>query len=190
MRDPEAQKARASLESYRGRALQAWAAGMEGIYMFNFFDPKSPLWRELGDPQALRKLDRTYFLSARGVGSMYVPHQPFMHVPTLNPASPIPLLPGKSVELPLSLGEGSKPSQPALLRLRFKNLKNPDLLHLRWNQRELKSTPRPMGVWSQYTIPAGWVEPRTNTLELTLAGPDAKAGSLSDLSVSFGRDKE
>ncbi len=187
VRDPEAQKARTSLESYRGRALQAWAAGMDGIYLFNFFDPKSPLWRELGDPDALRKLDRAYFLSIRGVGSMYVPHQPFMHVPVLNPASPIPLLSGKTVELPLSLGERAKPSQPVLLRLRFKNLQDPDLLRLRWNRKTLPSAPSQTGAWVEYAVPARWIQPRSNTVELSVSGENARQTSLTDLCVMIGQ---
>jgi hypothetical protein len=187
IRDPEAQKARACLESYRGRALQAWTAGMDGIYMFNFFDPKSPLWRELGDPEALRKLDRTYFLSVRGAGSMYVPHQQFMHVPVLNPASPIPLPPGKTVELPLSLGERAKLSQPALLRLRFKNLKDPDLLRLRWNGKTLSRAPSQTGVWVEYAVPARWVEPKKNTIALSVSGKNDRQTSLTDLCVTIGR---
>jgi hypothetical protein len=187
VRDPEAQKARASLESYRGRSLQAWAAGMDGIYLFNFFDPKSPLWRELGDPEALRKLDRAYFLSVRGVGSMPVPHQSFIQVPVLNPASPIPLPPGGTVELPLSLGERAKPSQPVFLRLRFKNLKDPDLLRLRWNRKTLSSAPSQTGGWVEYAIPARWVEPKNNTVELSVSEKNDRQTSLTDLCVTIGR---
>jgi hypothetical protein len=185
VRDPEAQRTRASLESYRGRALQAWTAGMDGIYMFNFFDPKSPLWSELGDADVLRKLDRNYFLSPRGVGSMYVPHQQFMHVPVLNPASPVPLVPGRTVELALSLGEGSTP-QPGLLRLQFKALKAPSDLGVRWNKNELKS-PSQTGVWTQYLIPASWIR-QDNTIELTLPESSHQRASLADLCVSFSHD--
>jgi len=187
VREPEAQKVRASLESYRGRALQAWAAGMDGVYLFNFFDPTSPLWRELGDPEALRKLDRAYFLSARGVGSMYVPHQPFLHVPVLNPASPITLSPGRTVELPLSLGERGKPLQPVLLRLRFKNPPDPEHLRLRWNRKTLRSDPSQMGAWVEYAIPGRWIEPHNNTIELRVAGENAREASLTDLYLAMGR---
>ena len=187
LRDPEAQAARASVQGYRGRALQAWSAGMDGIYMFNFFDPKSPLWRELGDPEALRKLDRTYFLSVRGTGSMYVPHQNFIRVPVLNPASPIPLPPGKAVELPVSLGEGGKPAQPALLCLRFKNLKKPDLVRVRWNRKALEIKPPQMGAWVEYSIPAGWVESQNNTLELSMSPEGERQVALADLCIALGR---
>jgi hypothetical protein len=54
---------------YRGYALQAWQSGVDGVYMFNYFDPAAPGWRDLGDPQGLRGLDKVYFMSPRGDGS-------------------------------------------------------------------------------------------------------------------------
>ncbi len=56
---------RSSLESYRARAANAWAAGADGIYIFNYFNPRGPIWRELGDPQALKTRDKLYFLTVR-----------------------------------------------------------------------------------------------------------------------------
>jgi len=183
VRDPEARKARASLESYRGRALQAWASGTDGVYMFNFFNPKSPLWRELGDPAGLRKLDRTHFLSVRGVGGMPVPHQTYMHVPTLNPASPIQLSPGKAVEIPLSLGEGSEPAQPVHLRLRLKNLKSAEGLRVGWNSKALQNKPSQSGLWIEYAVPADWIESKGNTVQLSVAAGEKGPIVLSDLCV-------
>ncbi len=43
---------------FRGEAYLAWKAGVSGIYTFNQFNPRSPLFRELGDPELLAKLDR------------------------------------------------------------------------------------------------------------------------------------
>ncbi|MEA3401449.1 MAG: family 10 glycosylhydrolase, partial [Armatimonadota bacterium] len=40
---------RRSVESYRGRAMNAWTAGADGIHLFNFFNPDSPVFREVGD---------------------------------------------------------------------------------------------------------------------------------------------
>ena len=167
--------------------MEAWAAGMDGIYLFNYFDPKSPLWRELGDPEALRRLNRAYFLSVRGASSMPVPHQPFIQVPVLNPASPIPLPPGKSVELSLSVGERGQPSQPVFLNLRFKNLTNPDLLRLLWNRKALKSKPLQRDPWVEYAVPTKWVEPRTNIIALSVSERGDPQTFLTDLCVAIGR---
>lgn len=55
-----------NIESYRARAMEAWNAGVDGIYMFNYFDPNSALWKELGNPKTLEGLDKLYFVTVRG----------------------------------------------------------------------------------------------------------------------------
>lgn len=54
--EPDAQTV---LEVWRGEALNAWDAGVDGIYTFNRFDPKDAIFRELGDPALLRTLPYT-----------------------------------------------------------------------------------------------------------------------------------
>ncbi len=46
------------IKRFRGEALNAWKAGVSGIYTFNRFNPRDPLFRELGDPALLETLDR------------------------------------------------------------------------------------------------------------------------------------
>jgi len=41
-------------EVWRGEALRAWDAGVDGIYTFNRFEPADPIFREIGDPEILR----------------------------------------------------------------------------------------------------------------------------------------
>lgn len=53
--EPEADSA---LPRWRGEALNAWNAGVNGIYTFNRFNPHDPLFRELGDPKLLESLPR------------------------------------------------------------------------------------------------------------------------------------
>ena len=48
------------LPLWRGEALRAWDAGVDGISTFNVFDPESPVFREIGDPFVLRKLPHRY----------------------------------------------------------------------------------------------------------------------------------
>ena len=64
-RDKEAQELRNSAACCRGRALEAWAAGGDGIYLFNFFDPHSFLLKELGDPKAMVNMEHLYTSGAR-----------------------------------------------------------------------------------------------------------------------------
>lgn len=42
------------LPLWRAEGLRAWEGGVDGIYVFNRFDPKDALFRELGDPATLR----------------------------------------------------------------------------------------------------------------------------------------
>ena len=46
------------IKVWRGEALNAWKAGVDGIYTFNQFNPRAQLFRELGDPKLLETLDR------------------------------------------------------------------------------------------------------------------------------------
>jgi len=46
-----------ALDIWRGEALMAWRAGVNGIYTFNRFVPTDPIFRELGDPALLETLD-------------------------------------------------------------------------------------------------------------------------------------
>lgn len=48
------------IEQWRGEALHAWESGVDGIYTFNRFNPHDPIFRELGDPDQLRKLEHAY----------------------------------------------------------------------------------------------------------------------------------
>ena len=49
-----------NINAWRGEALRAWQAGVNGIYTFNRFNPKDPIFRELGDPKLLETKKRTY----------------------------------------------------------------------------------------------------------------------------------
>lgn len=115
LRDPVAKRERASLEGLRARALAAWAAGVDGIEMFNHFDPHAPFWRELGDPALLRTLPKVYFASVQGAVSSrsYYPAEAHVRVPTLTPDKPEKLEPGRSRTYELLVGDDLR-AQPAL----------------------------------------------------------------------------
>lgn len=54
--DPAYPELPAKAELFRGEALDAWEAGASGIYTFNRFNPRDPLFRELGNPELLKNL--------------------------------------------------------------------------------------------------------------------------------------
>jgi hypothetical protein len=45
---------------WRGEALMAWRAGVNGIYTFNRYWMSDPIYRELGDPKQLEQSDWEY----------------------------------------------------------------------------------------------------------------------------------
>ncbi|HOX58771.1 MAG TPA: hypothetical protein P5205_10865 [Candidatus Paceibacterota bacterium] len=185
VRDEGARKLRGTPAAYRGRALNVWHAGADGVYLFNFFDPASSLWRELGDPAGLRKLERTYFASVRGVGSMPVPHQKFLRVPTLNPASPVSVAAGKPGRVVFRVGEDfAGAGEPAriCLRLRFKNMPAAGQFHGSLNQQPL-SNGEIRDVWMEYQLNAKALCAGINLLEVSCADSPAGPFSLLDLCI-------
>lgn len=48
------------IELWRGEAARAWEAGVSGIYVFNCFNPRDTIFREIGDPKVLAGLEKTY----------------------------------------------------------------------------------------------------------------------------------
>ncbi len=105
----ETRFSRNSLESYRARALWAWTAGADGIYLFNYFDPRGAIWRELGDPETLRARDKLYFVTVRNGppdperflagGSQY------QRAPVLTPSRPWLVPTDEPVEVELNVGD-------------------------------------------------------------------------------------
>jgi len=125
VREEEAKRVRASLEAYRGRAMNAWHAGAEGIYMFNFFNPEAPHWSELGSPETLAPLDKVYTTGARGYGNLsfwYEGGEKFTNRDIVNPGYPRTLTAEQPVSVAMPVGEDvpAHPPVEVTLRLRFK----------------------------------------------------------------------
>ena len=186
VRDVSAREARSSIEAYRARAARAWSAGVDGIYVFNLFDPKNPVWRELGDASGLKRTDKDYFVSVLGRGSVDVPHDKFQNLPTLNPAQPLNLRPANPLTLPLIVGEDfqKEDSRRKLsLRLQFKEPLPPEAVEVRFNTVPLKQ-PSAKTNWLEFPVSVSLRT--TNQIELKTLGRPAL---LTDavLSVRYTR---
>lgn len=110
--DEASTKLRQSALCFRGRAMEAWGAGADGVYLFNFvnvFRPEHPIWRELGDPGALNTMNKDYFANDRGVGGRYgLDHMPYRdanRISTLAPKTPIALQAGNGVRVPFPMAD-------------------------------------------------------------------------------------
>jgi len=98
---------RRSIESYRGRAMRAWAAGADGIYIFNYFNPRGQIWRELGDPAALRKMTKRYFVTVRdgNPGRYLAGGLSYRRLPILTPNNPMPIRADKPLRVEMLVGD-------------------------------------------------------------------------------------
>ena len=111
---------RNSLESYRARALQLWTAGADGVYIFNYFNPRGPIWRELGDPEGLRTKDKLYFVTVRNgqPGRYLAGGRQHQNVPILTPTNPWLVPTDAPVEFELAVGDDLEWAQKAGLEPR------------------------------------------------------------------------
>ena len=104
---------RQSQESYRARALRVWDSGADGVYLFNFFNPRAAMLHEIGDPEALARLDKTYFVTMRPSRqrSYNAPHywlaggEQFLNLPILSPQDPLNVAAGEGQEVELMVAD-------------------------------------------------------------------------------------
>lgn len=172
-REEEARPIRASAESYRGRALNAWAQGVDGIYMFNLFNPKSELWRQLGEPAVIKKHDRLYTTGARHAGVLnrwLANGERFLNREFVSPSDPHKIEPGESVPVPLMVGEALSETQPkaAQLELRFEEAPEPDTITVTVNGTALDVL-QPDGAWLKGPVPYDAVKMGENAIEVSLS---------------------
>lgn len=112
---------RSRYETYRARAAEVWASGADGVYLYNYFDPESPLLSELGDSRLLSSLDRDCYASYLGAGRIAgdgYPHEPYMSIPSLNPLAPIAIYPGETESVGIGVFDGNAPGAELSLGFR------------------------------------------------------------------------
>ncbi len=87
---------RASDESYRARAANAWQAGADGLYLFNLNHTGRRIWSEIGEADVLKDRDKLYFAGVRGIPKFKkgsYPYDHYIEIPTLTPNNPLPIEP-------------------------------------------------------------------------------------------------
>ena len=211
---PESLLARRTAPAYRAHALNAWDAGVDGIYVFNFnylFPAPHPLWTDLGDPQKLATLDKLYHVSVMGRGhhgsDYYLPRgrgERFLHLPLLSPENPKELRLGEPLtakldiadDLKAAIAKGLKPE--VRLNIQIENLPSPDSLSVKFGGATLPNVPltwqsRLPETWLEYAVDAKTVEKGDNPVEITLVGEnnDGKACACHEvqLRISYGKNQ-
>jgi hypothetical protein len=193
VRDEKARALRMSVTAYRGRSAAALAAGMDGVYLFNSFNPRNPIWRELGSKEQLASLDKDYFASIRGVGAAAggaLPHAPFIQIPTLNPASPILIQPGASAKTTFNAGqESNQPSKVSILIHATAGTDTPNI-SAKLNGNSLETGVALDGDWIEFTAKQEWLRTGTNEVEVTTHNAAGKPTRWTDLRCTVRYDSK
>ena len=104
---------RNSLEVYRGRIQNAWNAGVDAVWLFNFFygrdDPQFQLLKEAGDPDSLARTSKVYVAEGRGFGRadhfLKNGERFFTRPLAVCPSDPVTLKPNETATVPLQVGD-------------------------------------------------------------------------------------
>ena len=177
-------------ESYRAVAMNIWNSGADGVYTFNMFKTRDQIYRELGDPEALQKLDKVYRLNPVGY-SMAQQHfnaDPFLRVPVLSPRYPTPLKAGQPTAIPFPVGdnvlwgESEGIRADVKLRLQVEKLTSSRDLTVKINGEKVGKGALTNG-WLQYDVEPKFVKQGANRIEITSGSGLAEAPILSDLEL-------
>ncbi len=188
---------RSSLESYRGRALNAWKAGADGLHLFNYFNPNATLWSELGDPELLRTTNKLYFVHVRDdrPERFLACGLDYRTVELLGPSQPRQVVPGSPVQIDLVAGDDltavqSPDARPNVqLHLEMPTVTGADQLAVTINGTKLTEATVKDG-WVDYTVPPAAVHCGRNRIEILAAEfttPQDAWGILFDGTKKPGR---
>lgn len=173
---------RRSIEGYRGRAANAWAAGADGLEIFNVFNPKSALWSELGSPAQLESSDKLYFVTPiDGKANAWMANgEDYRVLPLLSPGNPEFLKVGRvfSTEIVASEDLSTAAKRKTTLHLNVPTLTNPEAIEVQLNGHVLKDAEARTG-WLDYCLSEDQLAKGINRIELlllpTAAGEDEQA---------------
>jgi len=186
---------RGSVECYRGRAANAWLAGMDGMYLFNFFDvssSRSPVLREIGGPGELRGKNKLYFATVRdgNPNAFLAGGDRYRTLPVLTPTRPKTIARGKPMKVNLTIGEDLAAARQAGLDPRLEChvqialLQDPGQVLVKFNGQVLTGGTLSKG-WLDLPLPPQCVRRGDNEVEIALSDqPSARDLSCADLVVS------
>ncbi len=166
---------RSSPASYRGRALSAWAAGADGIHLFNLFNPNSEVFRQVGDPKLLQSMDKLYFVTIRdgNPNSFLAGGQKHRNAPLLTPSYGKTITAGAALSTRIAIGDAVASNQQEggrkrfVLHLELPRLCSPEQVLVRFNGNLLDDGVLDDG-WLDLPIPSPIVRQGDNQIEIAL----------------------
>jgi hypothetical protein len=155
--------------------MNAWAAGADGIHLFNHFNPDSAVFREAGDPDALATVDKLYFVTVRdGDPNRWLAGADrYRSIPLLGPSHPMSLSPGSPLELDIMIGEDLARAREAAgeptitLHLEMPGVTRPEQLQVTLNRHSLGSGTLADG-WVDCPVRPEWLKRGANHLQIAL----------------------
>lgn len=171
-------------EAWWGAAMNAWNAGIDGVYTFNLFptEPDERLSR-IGAPETLKGLDKIYAIDPIEPKDFWGFDRAALVVPD---RLPITLVPGVDTAAILPVGEDIAANAPegkapnAVLRIHVSAAAQGDQLQFTLNgadlgaatpEAPLDSTTAP--AWFQITPPVAHIHAGENTVQVRLVSPHA-----------------
>lgn len=166
---------RASLESYRGRAMNAWAAGADGIHTFNLFSPTSAIFRQVGDPASMAAENKLYFATVvdGDPGRWLAGGERHRTVPILTPTHPVSIRPDEPLVVEVWIGEDFEAARAAggeptvALHLEMPGTGRAEQVRVSLNGHALEGGAVADG-WLDCPLPVEWIERGRNTVEIAL----------------------
>ena len=179
--------------SLRSRAMNIWHAGGDGVYLFNAFDPASPVWRELGDPEVLAGLDKDYFPHGYWrvlLGNDIKDQERFIEVPLPPfPERPVEMKSGEGHTVVVNIGEtrlgpSRKPvHKPEItLSVLVSDLASADALTVTLNGQELENGSFAHS-WASYEVAPEGIQRGVNKVHVTNRNQFGETIPLRDVHV-------
>lgn len=170
---------RATVEGYRGRAMNAWTAGADGIHTFNLFSPTSAIFREIGDPAAMTTLDKLYFVTVRdgSANSWLAGGERYRNLPVLTPLHPVSVAPGEPLVTGIPVGEDFAAAQAAgaeptvTLHIEMPGVARAEQVRVRLNGHELGDATITDG-WIDFPLQVAWLVRGANRVEIALVAEE------------------
>ncbi len=187
---------RRSVAAYRGRAANAWAAGVDGLYLFNLYDVQrdSPLWVQLGDPVKLAFTDKLYFVTNRDDNLDYwlSGGKSYRNTPLLTPAAPAILEPGKKFNTRITIADDAAAAVEAglksavTLHLNLPGIKDAATVQVVLNDKELSAGVLKDG-WVDLAVEPASLRKGANDLAVTCGAAGGQKLCDAVLQVAYSK---
>jgi hypothetical protein len=187
---------RNSLEAFRARIMNVRRAGVDSVWIFNYFhfpkDREFQLLNEAGSIESLAFSDKVYVPDDLGqdMAWRYLPGggDYYKRSLTFDPQFPAKLAAGAVCEVELRVGDdlsaAAKDGHDAQVALRLQGDGFEDDLQVAMNEQELKSTTQQDG-WIEFAVDPAQVKLGVNQVRIGRTGSSASETTLKDLQLAI-----